>query len=80
MDEKFEQYQCEYMLIQDDAMLHLPSDILDTVTAFVEQYGTKVLRMKRDLRLASLEYDYQTEILERAYKREQPNEYQVRLR
>ena len=51
--------------------------ILDT---FVEQHGIRLLRLKLNYDIAMLEYDYDTQILERQYLELEPTEVQVCLR
>jgi hypothetical protein len=54
------------------------STIEEAIKNYVQQYGIRPLQMKRDLKIALLEHDYDAEILERKYSQEKPNEYQVR--
>ena len=47
------------------------------INDFVEQFGIAPLRMKRDLKIALLDYGYRAEIIDRQYRQERPNDYQV---
>ncbi|CAF4656390.1 unnamed protein product, partial [Rotaria socialis] len=52
------------------------SNIEIAIEHYVQQYGTQVLQLKVNLKKALIKYDYNTEILERQYKQQKPNEYQ----
>jgi hypothetical protein len=58
----------------DDAIVQVMER---SVHDFVEQYGMVPLRMKRDLKIKLLEHGYNAEILERKFRQENPNAYQV---
>ncbi|CAF1933521.1 unnamed protein product, partial [Rotaria magnacalcarata] len=51
--------------------------IQETIEIHVQTYGIKSLEMKRDLKLALINYDYDSEMLQREYFQEQPNNYQI---
>lgn len=53
------------------------SVIVEFIQQYVQDYGIKPLQVKCDLKLATVKYDYEAEILERKYLQEIPNQYQV---
>lgn len=62
-----------------NSLVGFSSMLNETIDHFVENYGSKPLKIKRDFKIAIIKYNYQTEILERKYLYENPNEYQVSL-
>lgn len=50
----------------------------ESICNYVQQYGIIPLKKKRDLKIALIEYNFDTEILQRQYLQESPNQYQVR--
>ncbi|CAF4928132.1 unnamed protein product, partial [Rotaria socialis] len=50
-----------------------------TIEIHVQTYGIKPLEMKRDLKLALVNYDYDAEMLQREYFQQQPNNYQIEV-
>jgi hypothetical protein len=77
MNGKMEQYQRQL----NEKKSHLTGFTLSMETAihnYVQQHGIMPLQMKRDLKIALLEHEYDAQILERKYVQEKPNEYQVR--
>ncbi|CAF4636596.1 unnamed protein product, partial [Rotaria magnacalcarata] len=55
------------------------STIQEAIEIHVQKYGIKALEMKRDLKLALINYDYDSEMLQREYFQEQPNNYQIEV-
>ena len=45
---------------------------------YVEFFGIRPLKLKRDLKIALIKHDYDSEILKRKHIHEKPNEYQLR--
>ena len=78
MEEKIQQYQRQL----DEAkqsLFGLTPTMDEAIESFVQEHGIRPLEMKRDLKIALLEHDYDAKIVERQYARENPNEYQVRI-
>jgi hypothetical protein len=74
---KIEQYQRQLNEKKSHLMGFTPS--LETaIHNYVQQHGIMPLQMKRDLKIALVEHEYDAEILERKYVHEKPNDYQVR--
>ena len=59
-------------------LVDMTSTMEEAIKAYVDQYGIRPIKMKRDLKIALIKYDYDAEIIERKYLRENPNEYQVK--
>ena len=74
---KTEQYQKQFNE-KKSQLIGLTSTMEEAIVRYVQQYGIIPLQMKRDLKIALLEHEYDAEILERKYAAEKPNEYQVR--
>lgn len=54
------------------------SSIIDEmIDNFIESHGLKALKMQRDFRIAMIQHSFESEILERKYHYEKPNQYQV---
>jgi hypothetical protein len=78
MNEKIEQYQIQLNEMKS-GLIDFTSTMEEVIDTYIQQYGIKPLQMKRDHKIALLEYDYDAEILQRKYLQENPNEYQVKL-
>jgi hypothetical protein len=78
MNEKIEQYQIQLNEMKS-GLIGFTSTMEEVIDTYIQQYGIKPLQMKRDHKIALLEYDYDAEILQRKYLQENPNEYQVKL-
>ncbi|CAF1385303.1 unnamed protein product [Adineta steineri] len=78
IENKIKEYQCQL----DEKKSHVvgfTSRIEKTIRGFVYERGIKPIEMKRDLKIALLKYDYDIELNERRYLRENPNEYQLQV-
>ncbi|CAF5206471.1 unnamed protein product, partial [Rotaria magnacalcarata] len=74
-DEKIDYYQKKCDQIKNHFM-ETNSNIEIAIEHYVQQYGIQVIQLKSNLKKALIKYDYDTEILERQYKQQKPNEYQ----
>ena len=72
MDEKIRAYQRKRELV------NVSGAVQQSIDDYVERFGIAPLRMKRDLKIALLEYAYCAEIIDRTYTLEHPTPYQVR--
>ena len=72
-DESIGHYQRQL----DDIMHEHPEALQQAIDGYVEEHGMAPLRMKRDLKIALLEYAYHAEIVDRKYRQANPNAYQV---
>ncbi|CAF1532710.1 unnamed protein product [Rotaria magnacalcarata] len=63
---------------KQSTFIRFTSTIQETIEIHVQTYGIKLLKMKRDLKLALVNYDYDSKMLQREYFQEQPNNYQVK--
>jgi hypothetical protein len=77
MNEKIEQYQRQ-LDKKKSQLTGFTSTMEEAIDIYIQQHGIKPLKLKRDLKIALLKYDYDAEILERKYLQEKPNQYQVR--
>ncbi|CAM4886886.1 unnamed protein product [Rotaria socialis] len=64
---------------KQSTFIRFTSTIQETIEIHVQTYGIKALEMKRDLKLALIHYDYDSEMLQREYFQEQPNNYQIEV-
>ncbi|CAF4207952.1 unnamed protein product [Rotaria magnacalcarata] len=64
---------------KQSTFIRFTSTIQETIEIHVQTYGIKALEMKRDLKLALINYDYDSEMLQREYFQEQPNNYQIEV-
>ena len=62
-----------------NSLTELTSTMEESIEAYVQNYGIRALKLKRDLRITLVKHDYDAEILRHKYIHEQPNKYQVRL-
>jgi hypothetical protein len=72
MDEKIRAYERKRQIV------NVTPAVQQSIDNYVERFGIAPLRMKRDLKIALLEYEYRAEIIDREYQLEHPNTYQVR--
>ncbi|CAF1985467.1 unnamed protein product [Rotaria magnacalcarata] len=77
-DEKIDYYQKKCDEIKNHFM-ETNSNIEIAIEHYVQQYGIQVVQLKSNLKKALIKYDYDTEILERQYKQQKPNEYQIQI-
>ncbi|CAF1316658.1 unnamed protein product [Adineta steineri] len=78
INERIEQYQRQFNE-KKRQLIGLTSTIEEAIVKYVQKYGVIPLQMKRDMKIALLEYDYDAEILERKYLEEKPNDYQIEV-
>ncbi|CAF4160822.1 unnamed protein product, partial [Adineta steineri] len=78
INERIEQYQRQFNE-KKNQLIGLTSTIEEAIVKYVQHYGVIPLQMKRDMKIALLEYDYDAEILERKYLEEKPNDYQIEV-
>ncbi|CAF1023286.1 unnamed protein product [Rotaria magnacalcarata] len=64
---------------KQSTFIRFTSTIQETIEIHVQTYGIKLLKMKRDLKLALVNYDYDSKMLQREYFQEQPNNYQIEV-
>ena len=76
MNEKMVQYQ-QQLDEKKSQLVDMTSTMEEAIKAYVDQYGIRPLKMKRDLKIKLIKYDCDAEIIERKYLQENPNEYQV---
>lgn len=79
MNEKI-QFHLNQFNEKKNNLIGFTSNIEQTIQSFVQKYGVKPLEMKRNLKIAMINYDYDSEILRRQYLQEKPNEYQVKAK
>ncbi|CAF1320764.1 unnamed protein product, partial [Rotaria sordida] len=60
-------------------LLEFTYDMDEALGIYVQEYGIKPLEMKHQLKKAIVMYNYLTEILERKYLHESPNQYQMEV-
>ncbi|CAF4318156.1 unnamed protein product, partial [Rotaria sordida] len=81
LHERLEEINSEIDLSQGEliqkknSLLEFTYDMDDALEIYVQEHGTKPLEMEHQLEKAIVMYSYQTEILERKYLHEQPNQY-----
>ena len=76
LNKSIQQYHCEY----DEGKRRFDGPsvrINEAIDMVVQKFGMPLLQMKLKYRLAMVEYDYETEILERDYVGPKPTEAQV---
>ena len=78
MKEEIERYQ-QLFDEKKNSLTELTSTMEESIEAYVQNYGIRVLKLKHDFKMTLVKHDYDAEILRRKYMHEQPNEYQVRL-
>ncbi|UJR18826.1 hypothetical protein I4U23_021954 [Adineta vaga] len=78
INEKIEQYT-QQLTDKKNSLTGFTSVIEKSIVQYVQHYGIIPLQMKRDLKIALLKYNFNSIILERKYKQENPNEYQIEI-
>ncbi|CAM4985770.1 unnamed protein product [Rotaria socialis] len=78
MNEKIQYHQNQFNEKKNN-LIDFTSNIEQTIRSFVQKHGVKPLEMKRNLRIAMTNHDYDSEILRRQYLQEKPNEYQIQV-
>ncbi|CAF1408279.1 unnamed protein product [Adineta steineri] len=78
INKTIEQYQRQFNE-KKSQLIGLTTTIEEAIVKYVQHYGVIPLQMKRDMKIALLEYDYDAEILERKYLEEKPNDYQIEV-
>ncbi|CAF2084607.1 unnamed protein product [Rotaria magnacalcarata] len=78
MKEKIQDYE-QQLNVKKHTLNDFTSNIEEIVQNYVQIYGIKPLILKRDLNVALLNYYYDSELLQRQYLHEQPNEYQIQI-
>ena len=69
MNEKMVQYQ-QQLDEKESQLVDMTSTMEEAIKAYVDQYGIRPLKMKRDLKIKLIKYDYHAEIIERKYLQE----------
>ncbi|CAF1148565.1 unnamed protein product [Rotaria sordida] len=69
----------ERELIQKNSLVEFTSIMDEAIQIYVQEYGIKPLEMTRQLKKAIVMYNYQSEMLERKYLQETPNQYQIEV-
>ncbi|CAF1279138.1 unnamed protein product [Rotaria sordida] len=83
--ERLEETNLEIDLAQSEliqkknSLLEFTYDMDEALEIYVQEQGIKPLEMEHQLEKAIVMYNYQTEILERKYLHEQPNQYQMEV-
>ncbi|CAF4629422.1 unnamed protein product, partial [Rotaria magnacalcarata] len=75
MKEKIQDYE-QQLNVKKQTLNDFTSNIEEIIQNYVQIYSIKPLILKRDLSVALLNYYYDSELLQRQYLHEQPNEYQ----
>ncbi|CAF2104345.1 unnamed protein product [Rotaria magnacalcarata] len=75
IDTENEQLACEKLL--HERLRDMKQRIKYYEKHYVQKHGIKPIEMKRNLKIALVNYDYDSEILKRKYFHENPNEYQI---
>ncbi|CAF2186794.1 unnamed protein product [Rotaria magnacalcarata] len=78
MNEKIQYHQNQFNEKKNN-LIDFTSNIEQTIRSFVQKHGVKPLEMKRNLKIAMTNHDYDSEILRRQYLQEKPNEYQIQV-
>ena len=77
LNDKTEQYQQQLNEKKKKQLIGLTSKMEDMIEKYVYQMAIQPLKLKRDLKIALLECDYDAEMIERKFLQENPNQYQV---
>ncbi|CAF3440255.1 unnamed protein product [Rotaria socialis] len=78
MKEKIQDYE-QQLNVKKQTLNDFTSNVEEIIQNYVQIYGIKPLNLKRDLNVALLNYHYDSELLQRQYLHEQPNEYQIQI-
>ncbi|CAF4958577.1 unnamed protein product [Rotaria sp. Silwood1] len=69
----------EKMITKKNTLTELTLHMNEVIKMFVQEYGIKPLQFKYEFKKTLTTYDFQLEILERKYRRELSNEYQLEI-
>ncbi|CAF4744805.1 unnamed protein product [Rotaria sp. Silwood2] len=78
MNQKIEHYQ-QQLNEKKNSLIGFTSTMEEAIQIYVQDYGVRLLEMKRDLNIAIVTYNYESEILERKYSQDAPNQYQIEV-
>ncbi|CAF4608751.1 unnamed protein product, partial [Rotaria sp. Silwood2] len=78
MNQNIEHYQRQ-LNEKKNSLIGFTSTMEESIQTYVQEYGVKPLEMKRDLKIAIVTYNYESQILERKYLQETPNQYQIEV-
>ncbi|CAF4438602.1 unnamed protein product [Rotaria socialis] len=78
MNEKIQYHQNQFNEKKNN-LIGFTSNIEESIQSFVQKHGVKPFEMKRNLKIAMINHDYDSEILRRQYLQEKPNEYQIQV-
>ncbi|CAF2052462.1 unnamed protein product, partial [Rotaria magnacalcarata] len=78
MNEKIQYHQNQFNEKKNN-LIGFTSNIEESIQSFVQKHGVKPFEMKRNLKIAMISHDYDSEILRRQYLQEKPNEYQIQV-
>ncbi|CAF4567457.1 unnamed protein product [Rotaria sp. Silwood2] len=78
MNQKIEHYQHQ-LNEKKNSLIEFTSTMEEAIQIYVQEYGVRPLEMKRDLKIAIVTYNYESEILERKYSQDAPNQYQIEV-
>ncbi|CAF1296224.1 unnamed protein product [Rotaria sordida] len=67
------------LIQKKNSLLEFQFDMDQALEIYVQEYGIKPHEIKHQLKKAIIMYNYQTEILERKYSHESPNQYQMEV-
>ncbi|CAF5076103.1 unnamed protein product, partial [Rotaria magnacalcarata] len=78
MNEKIQYHQSQFNEKKNN-LIGFTSNIEESIQSFVQKHGVKPFELKRNLKIAMINHDYDSEILRRQYLQEKPNEYQIQV-
>ncbi|CAF4726306.1 unnamed protein product, partial [Rotaria sp. Silwood2] len=78
MNQNIEHYQRQ-LNEKKNSLIGFTSTMEESIQTYVQECGVKPLEMKRDLKIAIVTYNYESQILERKYLQETPNPYQIEV-
>ncbi|CAF4595707.1 unnamed protein product [Rotaria sp. Silwood2] len=78
INQKIEHYQ-QQLNEKKNSLIGFTSTMEEAIQIYVQEYGIKPLEMKRDLKISIATYNFESEILERKYSQETPNQYQMEV-
>ena len=76
MKEQIQDYE-KQLNAKKQTLNDFTTNVEEMIQSYVQTHEIKPLKLKRDLKVALLNYHYDSELLKRQYLHEQPNEYQV---
>ncbi|CAF3842044.1 unnamed protein product [Rotaria sp. Silwood1] len=77
IDQSLKQYE-KQLNNKQNSVIGFTSKMEEIVDSYVQQYGIKPIKIKCDLKIALIKYNYQSELLQRKFSQEQPNRYQLK--